>query len=366
MNRVVVLASALLAVLFVVLSGCQSAAPQPAPTQSAAQKASATQPAAQPAAPQPTASQPTPAAAKSAASGFPSRPIEYVVPFAPGGGSGITAETINKIITEEKLCPQPINISYKPGANGAIGHAYVSGRRGDPHVIAAATSSFVAGYVTGSTPLKPTEDFSPIALMAVDELLMVTSTQSPLKSVQDVVEAAKKAPKSVKVAVTSATGSEAVAAALLDAGAGIKLNVIPFNSGAEVNAAILGNQVELAISNPNELFPNIEAGKLRPLVVFGESRMSVLKDVPTLKDLGYPGRIYNPRGIIAPPGIPKDAEQWLIELMKKVTESKGWKEYADKNMMTVKFLGGSDYSKFLKDEEKMYTEIYTGMGVLKK
>ena len=241
----------------------------------------------------------------------------------------------------------------------------MAGRKGDGHVFSAATSSFVSAAVTKATPLHPTKDFTPIAVMAVDELLIVTHPNSPVKTVQDIVAASKKAPKSIRVAVTSATGSEATAVALLEMGADIQLNTIPFNSGAEVNAAILGGQVELAVSNPNELFPNIEAGKLTPVVTFGAERMSALKDTPTMVELGYKdARMHNPRGIVAAPGIPQNQKDFLINMMKQVTDSKEWKDYVDKNMMTLVFMGGDEYSKFLDEEWKMYTDVYTKMGIL--
>ncbi len=344
--------------------GCQST-PAPAPTQAPAKPAAAAQPTAAPAAPAPAAkAEPTkPAAA--AAPAYPTRPIEFVIPFAPGGGSGITAEVINKAVVDGKLSPQPLNITYKPGGGGAIGWAYLAGRKGDGHTIATSTLSFVTGPLLGQSPLK-LADFTPIALMAVDQSLMVAYPNSPFKTMQEVIEASKKSPKSIKVAGTGATGSDATIAAMIEQAAGIKFNLIPFNSGAEVNAAILGGQVDLAISNPNELFPNIEAGKLRPMVVFSDERMSKLKDIPTMKEVGYKVVSYSPRGIVAAAGIAKNEQEWLSNLMKKVTESKEWAEYVDKNLMTLKYLDGPGYGKMLADDEADYTAAFKSMGILKK
>jgi len=360
--------SALVAILALAVAasslvGCQGAAPQAVPTQPPAKQPASAQPtAAGAAAPQPAPTQPL--AAKAAAPAFPTRPIEFVVPYTPGGGSGITAETINKIIQEEKLSPQPLNITYKPGASGQIGWAYVAGRKGDAHTIATCTSSFTTGPLLGQSPLK-LEEFTPIAGMALDQQLMVTYPNSPFKTIKDVIEASKKAPKSVKVAGTGAAGADATVAAMIEMATGIKFNLIPFDSGAEVNAAILGGQVDLAISNPNELFPNIEAGKLRPIVVFADERMPAIKDVPTMKEEGYRIVHFTVRGIIAPAGIAQHEQDWLVNLMKKVTESKGWKEYTDKNMMTVKFTGGAEYGKYLAEERDRLKEVFTAMGLIK-
>ena len=347
------LGSITVAVTAMMALGCQSAAP----SSSSPPPPAATQPAASQAAPQQ-------AAKPAAASSYPTRGIDLIVPYAPGGGSGITAETINKIVTEEKLSPQPLNIQYKPGASGAIGWAYVAGRKGDPYTIATVTASFINGPVLGQSPLK-LEEFTPIALQLLDQNLLVTFPNSPFKGLKDVVDAAKKTPKSVKVAGTGAAGSDAIVAALVEQAAGIKFNMIPFDSGAEVNAAILGGQVDIAISNPNEFLPNIQAGKLRPLGVASEERMPTLKDVPTLKELGYDVVFVTGRGITAPAGIGAAERDWLADMMKKVTQSKIWKDYADQNSMTIKYLGPDEYRKWLADETEKLIKIFKSMGVIK-
>ena len=345
-------------VLSLVIVACQSA-PAPAPTQVPAKPT----PIVATAPPAASPSAPTAAPAKAA---FPNRPVEFIVSAAPGGGSSITAETINKIIVDNKLSPQPINISYKPGASGAIGYAYVSGRRGDGHVINTAVSSLTSSAASGQSPLDPVKDFTPIALMAVDELLMACSVNAPYQSFQDVLNAAKANPGKIKVAGTSAFGAEAAAASLIEQSTGVKLNLIPFNSGAEVLTAVLGNQVDVAIANPNELFPNIQGGKLRPVVAFGEKRMSALPNMPTAKELGVNAVIFNPRGIISPPAIAASEQDWWIGVMKKVTETAAWQEYAGKNMMTVKFLAGAEYGKYIADEFKMYKDLYASLNPQKK
>ena len=294
---------------------------------------------------------------------FPTRPIELIVPFAPGGGSGITGEVIKKIISDEKLSPQPLTITFKPGASGQVGWTYLATRKGNAHTIATATASFSYGFVQKQMQVAP-EDFTPIALMLVDTQLMVASPQSGFKTMQDVINASRKNPNSVKVGGTGASGSDANLAAMITSVVKIKLNYIPFKSGGEVNAAILGGHVDAALGNPNELAGYVEAGKLVPLAVFTDERVPGLKDVPTMKEVGHNVVSHSARGIVAPAGLAKHEEQFLIELMRKVTQSKGWAEYAGKNMMTVKFLGGADYAKFLADERANLTAVLKSMGKL--
>lgn len=294
---------------------------------------------------------------------FPSRPIELVVPFAPGGGSGITAEIIKKVISDEKLSPQPVNITYKPGASGQVGWTYLATRKRDAHTIATSTQSFSYGLAAKTMQVGP-EAFTPIALMLVDTQLMVAHPQAGLKSIQDVIEKLKKDPKSVKMGGTGSAGSDANLAAMINREAKVQINYIPFKSGGEVNAAILGGHVDAALGNPNELAGYVQAGKLVPLVVFSDERVPGMKDVPTMKEVGYDVVSRSTRGVIAPGGISEHERKVLVEMMRKVTESKGWAEYAEKNMMQVKFVGGEDYGKYLAEERARLTETLKAAGKL--
>jgi putative tricarboxylic transport membrane protein len=294
---------------------------------------------------------------------FPNRPIELIIPYAPGGGSGITGEIMKKIITDEKLSSQPVTLTYKPGASGQLGWTYLATRKGNAHTIATATQSFSYGFVYKQMQVTP-EDFTPIAMMLVDTQLMVASPQSGYKTMQEVINASRKTPGSIKVGGTGSAGSDANLAAMMEAAAKIKLNYIPFKSGGEVNAAILGGHVDVALGNPNELAGYVEAGKLVPLAVFSDERIPALKTVPTMKEVGHNVVSRSTRGVVAPAGISKAEEQALVEMMKKITESKQWKEYADKNMMTVKFLGGADYAKYLAQERTDLTALLKSIGKL--
>lgn len=294
----------------------------------------------------------------SARAAFPERPIELIVPFAPGGGSGITAELMKSIITDHKLSPQPVTLTYKPGASGQVGWTHLATRKRDGgYAIATATASFNTGFVFGKqVQIKPS-DFTPIALMLLDTAMIVTQPGSKFKTMKDVIEFAKKNPNTVRISGTGATGGEAIGTALLNDAVGMKLNYIPFNSGGEAAAALLGGHVELTISNPNELVPHIDAKKMVPLAVMSRQRLDIMKDVPTMKELGYDVVYDQGRGVIAPAGIPEDHKKVLSEMMKKVTETKEWAEYARKNAMTVTFQDSAQYGKFLDEERAKLSKI---------
>lgn len=303
----------------------------------------------------------TAATAVHAQRAYPNRPIELVVPFSPGGGSGITGEMMKKIITDENLSSQPINITYKPGASGQVGWTYLATKKGNAHHIATATQSFSYGFALNQMKVTP-EDFTPIAMMLVDTQLMAAHPGSSIKNIKDLIAATTKSPGATRVGGTGASGSDANLALMINKAANIKINYIPFKSGGDVNAAILGGHLEAALGNPNELAGYIEAGKLVPLVVFSDERIPALKSVPTMKEMGYDVVSRSVRGVVAPGGISKQEEQTLVEMMRKITQSKQWAEYADKNMMQVRFLGGADYAKYLAEERVKLAESAKAMA----
>ena len=245
-------------------------------------------------------------AAAPALAAFPDRPIEVIVPFAPGGGSGITAETMKSIITEHKLTPQPVTLTYKPGASGQVGWTHLATRKKEGgYVIATATASFSTGFVFGKQAQIKLSDFTPIALMLLDTAMIVTQPGGKFKSMKEMINVAKKNPNSLRISGTGATGGEAIGTALLNDAVNMKLNYIPFNSGGEAAAALMGGHVELTISNPNELVPHIEAKKMLPLAVMSRQRLDIMKDVPTMIELGYNVTYDQGRGIVAAAGIPE-------------------------------------------------------------
>src|SRR3712207_733702 len=229
------------------------------------------------------------------------------------------------------------------------GWAYVLQQRGEPHVIATATSSLITGPLVTQAPLTY-KDLTPIALMAVDGLLLVTGAGTPYQTWDDLVAAAKASPKTINAGGTSASGSDAMAFAVLQKQQGFEISFIPFNSGGEVNAALLGGHVALASGNPNELLPQIEAGRMRPLLAMTGQRIPALPNIPTAIEKGVNVNLESGRGIVAPPGIPDSARQVWVDAFRKATDSAGWKKYAADNQMVVTFLGGDDYGKYMRSE----------------
>ena len=295
----------------------------------------------------------------------PSKPVEFVVQAAPGGGSDILARTMASIIEAEKLSPVPFVIVNKPGGASVVGTTYVAQQR-NPQVIATYHSGNLVAPITAGVEVAQAKNLTMLVNLAVDEQLLVVRADSPYRSVKDVVGAAKKAAKPFNVGGTTPAQDDEICNVLLERAAGIKLRYISFNSGGEAVTALLGGHVDMIWANPNEIAPQAEAKQVRTLAVAKEDRLAFMKDVPTFREQGYNVTWKMFRGIIAPPRISPDAIAFYEATFKKMSDSPRWKEgYIDKYMLTRSWMGHQAFVKFVAEQEHLATGVLKQLGLAK-
>lgn len=300
-----------------------------------------------------------------ASSWKPERPIEFIVQSAAGGGSDIFARTAARIMTSEKIVTVPVNVVNKPGGSGAVAYSYLRGKRGDPHIIATATGSYLTTPIQGHSPVSY-RDFTNTAVLCVEDYVGVVRTESPYKTLKDIVEAARKKPNGIRIGGSSVGSSDSIIENRLEKAAGIQLNYIVFQSGGEVNAALLGGSVDLASPNPSEAAQLIQAGRLRPVAMFSPERLEKWPNVPTAREQGFDVRLEQHRGVIAAGGITKDQALFWQNAMVKLFQSADFKKYMSDNGLRPQLKVGEDSEKYVAEQDKFYTEILTELGVAKK
>src|SRR2546428_4452987 len=199
----------------------------------------------------------------------PTRPVEFVISTAPGGGSDIYARFMQGVIEKQRLSPQPVQPVNKEGASGAVAFTYVFEKRGDMHYIMITLNSFFTTIITQKLPYKAT-DFTPIANLALDPFFLWVNEDSPWKTAQDFVKAAQD--KSIVVAGTGSKQEDEALFRRIPAPAHTKpFTFVPQTSGATGAAALAGHQggVVATVNNPSEGLPLYQAPrKLRPLCAF--------------------------------------------------------------------------------------------------
>ena len=295
----------------------------------------------------------------------PDKPVEFVVQASAGGGSDIFARTMAKVLSDEKIVTTPINVVNKPGGSGAVAYSYLSRKKGDPYIIATATGGYITTPVQGQSPVSY-KDFTNVAVLCVEDYVGVVRADSPYKSLKDVIAAAQKKPNSIRFGGSNPGSSDNIIETRLEKAAKVQFNYIPFQSGGEVNAALLGGVVDVASPNPSEAAQLVKAGRLRPIAMFSPERLAQWKDVPTAKEQGFDVTLSQFRGVVAAGGLDKEQSLFWQNAMVKLFQSAGFKKYLEDNGLRPLLIVGADADKYLAEQTKFYTEIYTELGLMKK
>jgi putative tricarboxylic transport membrane protein len=298
---------------------------------------------------------------------YPSKGVEVVVPFAPGGGTDNLMRMITGIMEENKWAPVPLNVNNRPGGSGTIGYTYLINKKGDSHVIAGATPMIVSGKLQGRLPGNHRDAITVLMIVAIDELMLSVRTESPYKTIEEFVDAARAKPGQLTVGGTGTHNEDHIFAHLFEQAAKIKVKYVPFNSGGEVTAALLGGHIDAGVMNPNEIIAQVEAGKAKNLAVAARKRMADAKDVPTFAEKGYPFYWEQMRGVVGPANMAPEAVAWWQDTLKKVTATKKWQdEYIKSNLLTPTQWVGEEANKYLDSITGDYESALAALGGLKK
>jgi len=314
------------------------------------------------AAPSPSAS--VVASATAATMTQPTKPIEFVISTAPGGGSDIYARAMAGIIEKNKLSPQPVQPVNKEGGSGAVAFTYVFEKKADMHYVMITLNSFFTTIIVQKLPYKAT-DFTPIANMALDPFFLWVNDDSPWKTAGDFLTAAKAG--SISVAGTgSKQEDEALFRRIEDTMKTKPFTYIPQTSGATVAAALAGHQggVNATVNNPSEGLPFYQGTnkKLRPLCAFTPEspKTGVYTGLATCSSQGIPiDDYYIMRAIVAAPGLTASQQAFWVDVFKKVYDSQEWKKFMDDNALNPDFRSGIDFRQFLTRYQQVHQDIAT-------
>ena len=298
---------------------------------------------------------------------YPAKTVEVVVPYAPGGGTDNLMRMITGIMDENKLSPVPLTVNNRAGGSGAVGFNYLIAKKGDSHVVAGATPMIVSGKIEGRLPGNHRDAMTILMIVAIDELMLSVRNESPFKSIDDFVKAARAKPGTLTVGGTATYSEDHIFTYLFEQAAKIKVKYVPFNSGGEVTAALMGGHIDAGVMNPNEIVAQIEAKKATNLAVAAKKRMTDAPDVPTFAEKGYEFYWEQMRGVVGPANMAPEAVAWWQDALRKVTGTKKWQEtYIKRNLLTPTEWVGEEANKYLDSLIGKYENALGALGALKK
>jgi tripartite-type tricarboxylate transporter receptor subunit TctC len=302
-----------------------------------------------------------PAAAQSAAQSaeaFPSRPIKMVVPFAAGGGTDIQA----RIVAQEvgKVLGQSIVVENRPGAGGNIGAAYVAAARPDGYtLLVGSTGTHSANqFLYSKLPYDPVKDFTPISLLATFDNVLVVPESSSIRSLKELVDAARKNPGKLNYGVTTIGSSSHLAVEKFKRDAGIAAGAVPYNGAAQATTDLLAGRLDFMLDLVGTQFGNIKAGKVRPIATTASRRNPVLPDVPTIAESGYPGfSAVGWIGLFGPAGMPQQAVDAIYGAIEKVYATPEFQETMRARSFDVANMPPNEYARFLENERQKWGTV---------
>jgi tripartite-type tricarboxylate transporter receptor subunit TctC len=296
------------------------------------------------------------------AAGYPDKTVNYIIPFGPGGESDISARLQEPVF--KKLTGQSLAIQYKPGAGGAAAWAQLNGMTADgytvmgtnlPHLVLQPLQKDV-GYKTDEINTVYWFHYTPDAL--------IVPADSPIKSLKDFVEAAKKAPGATTLSGSGTNSANHLAQQQFDKLAGIKTTYVPFGGTGPSNAALLGKQVS---GSWGYTTVKMQLGEqVRCLAVAMQRRHPAIPDCPTFKEQGFDlvGGAY--RGVAVPKATPADVQAKLAEILAKINADPEFIKKMEDGGFAMLDIGPAQMADFMAKIKAQYEALAKDMGIVKK
>ena len=300
------------------------------------------------------------------AQAYPSRPITFVVPWGAGGGTDTTARYFAAMM--EKELGQPVNVVNRTGGGGVVGHSAIASAAPDGYTIGMITVEISMMHWQGMTELTPAS-YTPLALVNADPAGFTVKADSPFKSVKEVLDYAKANPGKLKASGTGQGGIWHLALAGLLNDAKIPQTAIPWvpsNGAAPAMQDLAAGGVDVVTCSLPEARALIEAGKAKPLAIMDSKKTPLFPNVPTMKEAsGSAWTVSAWRGIAGPKGLPKDVENKLATTIKKIWDSKEFKEFATSKGYGTEWAQQADFAKFMAKGDADMGAVMKAAGLVK-
>jgi len=297
---------------------------------------------------------------------FPSKTVEVMVPAAAGGGWDSTARAMQKVIQDEDVVSEPVEVFNVEGGGGATGLSQLQKDSGDPHALMVTGLVMIGALEQASSPVS-FEDTTPIATLTSEAEAFVVPTDSDFQTIEDVVAAYQKDPSSVTFGGGSAGGSDQLVVAELMKAAGADpsaMKYVGYSGGGEAVAGILSGDVAVGVSGVSEFESQIESGDMRLLAIStAESQDVAGEPATTLKDAGYDIDFSNWRALVAAPGLSAQAKEQVTEVVDEMHDTAAWDEALDTNGWADFYKTGDDAQAYIDSEVERVSALYQDLGL---
>jgi tripartite-type tricarboxylate transporter receptor subunit TctC len=285
---------------------------------------------------------------------YPSRPIEMIVNFGPGGGADGLGRNVAKLM--EPVLGVSVPVANVAGASGNAGLAKVLGSTPDGYTIGTMTGLTISAWLSGVGTMK-VSDFAVISVSQSSPSMLFAPSQSPIKTYKQLIEMAKATPGKIRVATAGYGTLDDVAIKYL-ATRGVQMVNVPFAKPGERYASPLGGHSELLFEEPGDVVSFLESKQYLPLVVFGAKRHPNFPETPASSEFGHDIDLPNWRGIVASAKVPAPIVASLDQAVQKALDSTEWKKFCAETYSCVEKMDHKQSQAFV---EKNYREVQAFM-----
>jgi len=286
---------------------------------------------------------------------FPTKPIELVIPYGPGGSHDLTARALASVA--QPYLGQPLLVVLKPGGGGAVGSQHVIRARPDGYTLLfGGTGPNTTFALVQKAPIGP-DQFAPVARINYSAPLLAVRADAPWKSLRELVDWARKHPGKLNFANTGPWGAADLPMRMLARAAGFEYNNIPHDGGGPALLAVLGGHADATFGFSAQLMPQIAAGKIRVLAITDTQRHRDFPAVPTVREEGFDVVFTMWRAVLAPRGTPQPILDKLEGAFRKISEDKSFQALIRSLGDEVHFQGGKEFEKTWRDEWEQHARI---------
>ena len=299
--------------------------------------------------------------ASAAALAFPDKPVQYIIPFTPGGESDVAARLQQQVF--KTRFNQDLIVVNKPGAGGALAWSQMNSMPGDGHTIVGVNlPHIVLQPLEGDVGYK-TADVTPVYFFHYTPDALIVAADSPFKSVADLVKAAKEKPDTVTIAGSGTNSANHLAATRFDNEMKIKTTYVPFKGTGDMISSILGGHVAAAMSYSTLAIA--QKGKMRMLAVATEKRLPQFPDVPTFKEVGLDWVDGAYRGIGVPKSTSPEVRKQVSDMMDAINKDPALRKQMFEGGFEVTDIGIDKMGDFMKERTAAYMKSAKLMGLAK-
>ena len=286
---------------------------------------------------------------------YPSGPVTLKVGWAPGSASDIGARALAE--STQKFLGQRITVENVVGGGSALAATQIAKAKPDGQTLLFTAFGILTQPHLEAVPYKPLEDFVPVLQVGGYPELLVVGAASPYKTLKDFVNFAKANPGKVRIATSGFGSGPHIAEELLARAAGVQFTTIPFNSGAEGVATVMGGHLEAAFSTSGATYSLIKSGKLRSLGLTLPERYPGMPEIPTLKEQGFDVSMLGWWAIVAPKGTPDSIVQAIDAAFKKGMATAPYTTVMEMAQQPIIYLGPKDIANLWKQQYATFGDM---------